>query len=101
MTAGINNFGGYYRTEFYVKKRERWGPSSKHLCTKRFLSVCNYWKELILGFNLVRGIESRIIKELISARRHGDFQTFDDFNENTNIPFEQLVLLIRVNALKN
>ena len=46
-------------------------------------------KELILGFNLVRGIESKVIKALISAReRHGDFQTFDDFIENTNIPFE-------------
>ena len=102
MTAGINNFGGYYRTEFYVQEARKMGAIIKAPCVQRgsYQSII-VGKELILGFNLVRGIESKVIKALISAReRHGDFETFDDFIENTNIPFEQLILLIRVNALR-
>ena len=70
MTAGINNFGGYYRTGSMFK-RERWGPK-KHLFKGSYQSIIV--EGLILGFNLVRGIESKVIKAVISAEKAETFK---------------------------
>ncbi len=102
MTAGINNFGGYYRTEFYIQEARKMGAIVEAPCINNgcYESVIN-GEKLILGFNLVRGIEYKTITDLLKIRKtHGHFKTFNDFIENTMVPFEQLILLIRVNALR-
>ena len=102
MTAGINNFGGYYRTEFYIQEARRMGAIVEAPCINKggYQSVIA-GKKLILGFNLVRGVERKTVNQLLDARKYyGDFNTFEELVEATSISFEQLVLLIRINALR-
>ena len=102
MTAGINNFGGYYRTEFYIQEARRMGAVVEAPCINKggYQSVIT-GKKLTLGFNLVRGIERKTVNQLLAIRNsYGHFNTFEELIEATSIPFEQLVLLIRINALR-
>lgn len=103
MTACINNFGGYYRTEVYVHEARTWGatilaPSLNfggYECLLR-------GKELILGFILVSGLEGKIIlKALEERRRNGLFRNFEDLMKRCLIPLEQLVLIIRIGGLRD
>jgi DNA-directed DNA polymerase III PolC len=103
MTACINNFGGYYRTEVYVHEARTWGaiilaPSineGDYVCTLK-------GKELILGFILVNGIEGKLIVKIIEERRkNGVFKNFDDLMKRCIIPLEQLSLIIRIGGLRD
>tara|TARA_Y100001933_G_C18850099_1_gene501353 strand:- start:233 stop:922 length:690 start_codon:yes stop_codon:yes gene_type:complete len=50
---------------------------------------------------MIRGIERKSVEELIRKRDfYGTFTAFEDFINRIRIPFDQLVLLIRVNAFR-
>jgi DNA polymerase-3 subunit alpha len=101
MTATINNFGGYYRTEIYVHEARRFGaeidaPSVNQGSYECVLSG----KTLILGFNLVAGIEASLVLKIFEERdRAGKFRDFEDFVRRVHVPLEQTSLLIRIGAL--
>lgn len=103
MTACINNFGGYYRTEVYVHEARTWGakilaPSlneGDYECILR-------GNELILGFILVNGIEGKLILKVLQERNNnGPFLNFEDLMKRCYIPLEQLVLIIRIGGLRD
>jgi DNA polymerase-3 subunit alpha len=103
MTATINNFGGYYRTEIYVHEARRFGaeieaPSVNHGSYECVLSG----NTLILGFNLVAGIEASLVLKIFEERdRAGEFRDFEDFVRRVHVPLEQTSLLIRIGALRD
>lgn len=103
MTATINNFGGYYRTEIYVHEARNWGAT----ILAPSLNVGSYecilsGKDLILGFILVSGIESKLILSVLAERKkYGVFLDFEDLVKRTYIPLEQLVLIIRIGGLRD
>jgi DNA polymerase-3 subunit alpha len=56
---------------------------------------------LVLGFNLVNGIERNAILNIIQCRNDfGYFKSFEELLDRVYIPFEQLILLIRIDALR-
>lgn len=103
MVATINNFGGYYRTEIYVHEARMLGatieaPSINH--GKYATHIIN--KKIILGFNLVKGIESNIVKKIFKEKElNGPFKSFEELNRRIYIPLEQLLLIIRIGALRD
>jgi len=103
MTATINNFGGYYRTEIYVHEARTWGativaPSINYGSYECVLDGTN----LILGFILVNGIEGKLIISILEERmNHGLFNNFEDLMKRAAIPLEQLVLIIRIGAIRD
>lgn len=103
MVATINNFGGYYRTEVYVHEARMLGadiqaPSINHGAYETIIQG----KQIILGFVLVQGIESKIIHKIYEEReRNGTFTSFDDLTNRVHIPLEQLLLIIRIGALRD
>jgi DNA polymerase-3 subunit alpha len=102
LTACINNFGGYYRTEIYVHEARRFGAQVEAPCINEGAYSCVLKeKRLILGFNLVAGLEIQI-SDKISAERNtnGHFIDFEDLLKRVAIPLEQLCILIRVDALR-
>ena len=102
LTACINNFGGYYRTEIYVHEARRFGAQIEAPCINEGAYSCVLKeKRLILGFNLVAGLEIQI-SDKISAERNtnGHFIDFEDLLKRVAIPLEQLCILIRVDALR-
>ena len=103
MTAVINNFGGYYRTEVYVHEARKWGAEIEAPSINEGSYSCILkGKRLILGFNLVAGIEDELIIKLFEERnKNGKFQDFEDLMKRFPIPLEQLAIIIRIGALRD
>lgn len=103
MTAVINNFGGYYRTEVYVHEARKWGAKIEAPSINEGSYSCILkGKRLILGFNLVAGIEGELIMKLIEDRaKNGNFSDFEDLMKRVPIPLEQLSIIIRIGALRD
>ena len=102
MTACINNFGGFYRTEFYVHEARKLGARVEWPCLQEgsYASVLK-GVVLILGFNLVNGVERNTILSIVKCRSDfGCYESFEALLDRVYIPFEQLVLLIRIDALR-
>jgi DNA polymerase-3 subunit alpha len=103
MTAVINNFGGYYRTEVYVHEARKWGATIEApSINEGSFSCILIGTRLILGFNLVDGIETNLILALMKEKfQNGIFKDFEDLMKRCVIPLEQLSILIRINALRD
>ena len=83
MTACINNFGGFYRTEFYVYEARKHGAMLEGPCIQKgsYQSLLD-GTVLILGFNLVRGIEHHTISSIVKSRDdYGCFESFESLLE--------------------
>ena len=103
MTATINNFGGYYRTETYVHEARNCGANIHPPSLNYGAYDCTIkGVDLILGFNLVLGIEHKLILTLLKERQeNGLFLNFQDLMKRVFIPLEQLVLIIRIGGLRD
>lgn len=103
MTACINNFGGYYRTEVYVHEARTWGATILAPSVNQGDFECILQgTELILGFILVSGLEAGLIQKILNERKkHGLFRNFEDLMKRCYVPLEQLILIIRVGALND
>jgi DNA polymerase-3 subunit alpha len=101
MTACINNFGGYYRTEVYVHEARSWGATILAPSLNRGDFECILkGRELILGFILVNGLETALIQKVLQERKNnGLFKNFEDLMKRCYLPLEQLVLIIRIGGL--
>ena len=102
MTACINNFGGFYRTEFYIHEARKLGASVEGPCIQKgsYTSVLK-GVVLTLGFSLVSGVERNTILSIVKCRSDfGCYESFEALLDRVYIPFEQLVLLIRIDALR-
>lgn len=102
MVAVINNRGGFYGTEFYVNEARNAGAIIKEPCVNRSeANATIYGKEIYVGLTFVRELEHRIIKRILWERReHGEFKTIQDFMERIQPGLEQVMILIRTNALR-
>ena len=100
--AVINNFGGFYPSWVYVNEARKWGANVHLPCINRSeVDTVLYGTDVFLGFNLVQNMELSVAQNLVANRiEHGDYQGLDDFITRTNIPLEQLVILIRLDALR-
>lgn len=103
MVATINNFGGYYRTEVYVHEARMLGARIEppSINEGAYESVIK-GRRIILGFVLVHGAESKIIHKIYTERMvNGPFTSFDNLCSRVYIPLEQLLLIIRIGALRD
>lgn len=102
LTACINNFGGYYRTEIYVHEARRFGAQIEAPCINEGAYQCILRDtRLILGFNLVSGIEALLIEKIVTERtQNGRFSDLENLFRRIFIPLEQLSILIRIGALR-
>lgn len=102
MVAVINNFGGFYSTEFYVHEARMCGATIHAPCinhSHRLSSIQG--KEVYLGMTHVRGLESKLIQEIENQRTaFGPFKSLEDFVRRVHISPSQLDLLIRIGAFR-
>lgn len=103
MVATINNFGGYYRTEIYVHEARMLGATIESPNINEGEYECTIiGKRLILGFNLVQSAESKILYKIYNERDlNGKYSSFENLTSRCYIPLEQLLLIIRVDALRD
>jgi DNA polymerase-3 subunit alpha len=102
MVATINNYGGFYRTEFYVHEARMHGgnilpPCVNHSRGETVINGINIY----LGLQFLHAIEAETIKKLTQERKkNGLYKSLDDFIERVGISVEQIVILIRINAFR-
>lgn len=103
MVATINNFGGFYRTEVYVLEAKKLGAVIEAPCINRSRGETSIRGAVIyLGFQHIAGIELKHLQRLVRERESGgEFTGFNDLLQRVTLPLEQLLLLIRVGALRS
>lgn len=102
MVAVINNFGGYYSTDLYVHEARKAGAMIEGPCINNsFEHTVVYGTVIYLGFVHVKGLENRLIADLISERKlNGNYTGLDDLLKRISINLEQLEILITIGALR-
>lgn len=102
MVGVINNFGGFYKTEFYVHEARLAGAIIHAPCVNhgRYLTDIR-GRDLYLGFIQVKGISEQLILRLLLEReRGGTYQSLTDFCARLEVDGSQLDLLIRCGAFR-
>lgn len=101
MTAVINNFGGFYRTEFYVHEARRWGAriEAPEINESEYLTRLD-GSTLYLGWVHVKGLEKHWIQLWMQAKSEGAFRSFQDFIHRVPLGLEQALILIRLGAFR-
>lgn len=102
MVAVVNNGGGFYSREFYLHEARMKGAAIVPPCINTALRECTIaGKEIMLGFELLQGLEDETIYRILEARnRGGDFSNLDDFLDRVHISVEQIDILIRIDAFR-
>ena len=99
--AVINNFGGFYRTEFYVHAARMCGADVQAPCVNhsKFLTKIE-GKTIWLGLGLIQGLEQRCAERIFAAQKEGAFESLYDFKTRVEPGLEQLKILIQIGAFR-
>ncbi len=102
QVAVINNFGGFYPAWVYVNEARRQGGTIELPCVNNSNKSTRITGTTIyLGFVHVQNLEDTTINLIVSERNcHGLYRSLADFVERVPVGREQLVLLIRLGALR-
>ncbi len=102
MVAVINNFGGFYKTEFYLHEARMLGARVEAPCLNHSqYQTTIAGTTIYLGFVYIKGVETRLAQLIAHEReRNGSYKSLHDFLRRTNAGLEQTRLLIRVGALR-
>lgn len=102
MVAVINNFGGFYRSWVYFNEARRCGAIINLPCVNTSVYTTNiYGKEVYIGFIHIQKLETKLAKLIVADREiNGPFTDLANFISRIPIGNEQIVLLIRLNALR-
>lgn len=102
MVAVINNFGGFYATWVYVNEARKAGAIIELPCVnKSIYNTTIYGDTVYLGLVHISKLEQQTAKRIKEERtENGDYISFEDFVRRTYITLEQLLILVRINALR-
>jgi DNA polymerase-3 subunit alpha len=102
MVAVLNNYGGFYNRKVYVNEARVSGANICLPCVNQ--SVFNTsirGKAIYLGFDCLLNFEGKLAHRIISERDvNGHYQSLQDFVKRTQAGLEQVIILIRVGALR-
>ena len=102
MVGVINNFGGFYHTEFYVHEARMSGANihapdinrSNHLTTIT-------GDDIFLGFIHLAEMEATTSQRIEAEQKlHGAFLGLEDFCNRVNCTIDQLRILVRIGAFR-
>jgi DNA polymerase III alpha subunit len=102
MTAVLNNFGGFYKTQDYVHEARMMGAKIEAPCINRSVYMNGILEDtIILGFVLLHQLEQRSAEAIIRERNNGgEFRSLDEFVHRVALSKEQLLILIRIGAFR-
>ncbi len=102
MTAVINNFGGFYHTEYYFHEARMAGANIHAPCVNRseHLTSIN-GADVHIGFIHLNQMERSTGSKIVAERaRGGAFRGLTDFVNRVDISSSQLDILIRIGAFR-
>lgn len=102
MVAVINNFGGFYRTEYYFHEARMNGATIHPPdINKSDYLTCIYGNDIYIGFVHIAELESKVAEGFLNDRiKNGPFSGLEDFMKRINISVGQLRILIRIGAFR-
>ncbi len=102
MVGVINNFGGFYSTEFYVHEARMSGAAIQAPCVNKSVYLTDIeGTNIYLGFIHVKGLESKLAKSIEQDRNaYGPFAGMGDFLRRLQPSLEQARILIRIGAFR-
>ena len=102
MVATINNFGGFYATEFYIQEARQLGGTIEAPCIQN-----GKWETTIkgshiyIGFQHIVGIDYKETLRILKYQSvNGNFTSFDQLLKALHPTLENLLLLVRINAFR-
>ncbi len=102
MTGVLNNFGGFYTTEFYLHEARMLGANVELPCVNNSqnLAVLS-GKTIYMGLCLIKDLEQKSLNHLLLEREYGGpYKSLEDFVKRVPISLEQLRILIRIKAFR-
>ncbi len=102
MVGVINNFGGFYKTEFYFHEARMEGASIEAPC----INKSNYLTTIegtciYIGFIHLKSLETKIGQQIEKERRrNGWYTSLDNFIRRVPMGLEQVLILIKIGALR-
>ena len=102
MTGVLNNFGGFYTTEFYLHEAKMLGANVQLPCINKSNDLAVLEDTTIyMGLGLIKDLEQNSIKNILKEREtNGPFIDLNDFIKRVAISLEQLRILIRIRAFR-
>lgn len=102
MVGVVNNFGGFYHTEFYIHELRMNGAEiqAPHINESDYLTRIT-GKTVYLGFIHLKYLEKSSVERVLSERaENGPFAGLVDFTARVAISLEQLLILIRIGCFR-
>jgi DNA-directed DNA polymerase III PolC len=102
MVGVINNFGGFYKTEFYFHEARMNGAAIQAPCanTSDYLTTI-YGNEIYIGFIHLKSLEAKVAQKISQERTaNGPYKSLDNFLQRVPMGLEQIRILIRIGALR-
>ncbi len=102
MVAVINNFGGFYQTEYYFHEARILGAEIHAPCVNHSLYLTTLkGKDIYIGFVHLHQMERQVAHRIVHQRSTGGpFRSLADFVNRVSITAEQLEILIRIGAFR-
>jgi len=102
MTAVINNFGGFYRSEVYFHEARRLGGNVRLPCINQSRHMTRLkGNDMYIGLVHIRQLEQRTVLQIINERMlNGEYRGLEDFIRRTGQGLEALLLLIRAGCFR-
>ena len=101
ITGVLNNFGGFYTTEFYLHEAKMLGAKIELPCINSSNDLARLEGDTIyMGFCLIKDLERATIRAILRERESGIFISLQDFIKRVGISLEQLRILIRIKAFR-
>lgn len=102
MVGVINNFGGFYKTEYYFHEARMSGAAIEAPCVNHsdYLTTI-YGTQIYIGFVHLKSLDTKLAQEIgIDRARHGAYHGLEDFILRVKPGLEQVRLLIRIGAFR-
>ena len=102
MVAVLNNYGGFYNRKVYVNEARVAGATICRPCVNQSrLNARIFGKDIYLGFDCLQHLEEKLALRIVNERElNGPYLSLENFIGRTEISLEQLIILIRVGALR-
>jgi len=102
MVGVINNFGGFYHTEFYIHELRMNGADvqAPHINESDYLTNIR-GRTVYLGFIHLKFLQEESTSKLLAERREsGPYLSLKDFVSRVAISMEQVLILIRIGSFR-
>ena len=102
MVGVINNFGGFYKTEFYFHEARMNGATLEAPCvnhSEHFTSIAGVM--IYVGFIHLKSLEAQVAQNIAPDReKNGPYKSLHHFLTRIKLGLEQIRILIRIGAFR-